>query len=506
MKYFMGIDIGTYESKGVITDEESRVVSRHVVGHIMESPRPGRAEHDAEGVWWNDLCVISNALLEKSSLSGNDIDALGVSTIAPCCLPVDRDLNPLRKAILYGVDTRALNEITYIEELFGNDALVKKYGSGISSQSAAAKIMWIKNNEPEIYEKTYKFVTGATYLNAKLTGRFVIDKYTATAWVPLYDIKSEDWDEDTLPLFCRRDQLADLKWTGDIAGHITREASLQTGLKQGIPVSTGTADAAAEAVSASVVNPGELMIMYGSSTFMIHVTDKFITHKSICATPYIFPQTYALTAGMSTTGTLTRWFRDNFAKDLIDKGNIENINSYDLLAEEIKDVPPGSKGIIVLPYFSGERTPINDPRAKGMIFGLDLTCKRSHIYNACLEGVGFGISQHFDIFSQMGIVTRKVMAVGGGVKTRKWLSAVSDICRVPQFTVEESAGASYGDALLAAYACGFFKDTSELVKAVKIKDSIKPDADNFTIYEKQKRHYTELYKLTRNIMHEIGEN
>jgi len=502
-KYFMGIDIGTFESKGAITDGEGNIVATHSCPHDMESPKPGYAEHDAENTWWKDLCEISKAMLEKSKIDPDLIEGFGCSTIAPCCLPVDEDCNPLRKAILYGVDVRASEEIKYLEDLYGAEEIFSKCGTAVTSQSAAAKILWIKNNEPEIYAKAAKFVTGATYLVAKLTGNYVIDNYTAATWVPIYDIPNADWVEDGLDLFCRRDQLAECKWTDEIAGKITEEASKATGLSVGTPVVTGTADASAEALSVGVMDPGDMMLMYGSSIFIIHVVDKFTTDKRLWAGPYMFEGTYSVAAGMSTSGTLTKWFRDNFSKDILKQAEETGENAYAIMAKSVEDIESGSNGLVVLPYFSGERTPINDPKAKGMIFGLNLLHTREHIYNACLEGVGYGIAQHFDIFDEKEMGTKKVMAVGGGVKNPKWLQMVSDISGKKQNVAEISWGAAYGDALLAALGVGHYKDTDELAKNIKLRSTTEADADNNKIYQPYKDKYNRLYLATKDIMHEL---
>ena len=503
MKYFMGIDIGTFESKGAIVDENGKIIATHACPHQMESPKPGYAEHDAEKTWWKDLCEISNAMIVVSGVDAKEIAGFGCSTIAPCCLPVDANCKPLRKAILYGVDVRAGKEIEYLNDRYGEDAIFEKCGTAVTSQSAAAKILWIKNNEPEVYENAAKFVTGATFLVARLTGEYVIDHYTAATWVPIYDVEKAEWVEKDLELFCRRDQLADCRWTDEIAGYVTKEAAEQTGLCEGTPVVTGTADASAEALSVGVTSPGDMMLMYGSSIFIIHVVDRFLTDKRLWAGPYMFKGTYAIAAGMSTSGTLTRWFRDNFAKDVLEEQEKTGKNAYAIMSEWTKDVPAGSKGLVVLPYFSGERTPINDTQAKGMIFGLNLLHTREDVYQACLEGVGYGIGQHFDIFDARNFGTKKVMAVGGGVKNEKWLQIVTDISGKEQHVAKISLGAAYGDALLAALGVGFYKDVDALTRGIALDKTIKPDLANTEIYQPYKDRYTRLYTSTKAIMHEF---
>lgn len=499
----MGIDIGTYESKGVITDAGGQVIASQCCPHDMESPRPGHAEHDAEKTWWGDFCELSNGLIAKSGANPSDIMAVGCSTIAPCCLPVDEDCRPLRKAILYGIDVRAGKEIIFLEELFGREHVLAEYGMPITSQSAAAKILWIKNNEPDIYEATARFITGTTYLVAKLTGEYVIDQYTAASWVPMYDRHAHDWAYNNLEVICRPGHLPQCRWTGEIAGNVTRLAASETGLAAGTPVTVGTADAAAEAISAGVSEPGDMLLMYGSSVFIIHVTDTFMADPRLWTGPYLFPDTFAVTAGMSTAGTLTRWFRDNLAKDLLEIQEKTGRNAYDLLTEEAGCIAPGSDGLIVLPYFSGERTPINDPGAKGVIFGLTLRHTRAHLYNACLEGIGYGIAQHFDIFDGMRLDTKKIMAVGGGVKNEKWLQIVSNISGRTQNSVEEGIGAAYGDSLLAALSVGVYKDAKEIGRMIRNKKSIVPEMEEQAKYVSRKRIYEELYSLTKKAMHEL---
>ena len=334
--YFMGIDIGTYESKGVLMDASATVVAYASCPHLLETPEPGYAEHDAEGTWWKDFCQLSNRLISESGVDPADIRAVAASAIGPCCLPVDKDMNPLRKAILYGIDCRAAREIQYLEGKIGKNQIFERFGTPLTTQSAGAKVLWIKNNEPEIYEKAYKFVTSTTYLVAKLTGEYVVDRYTAATWVPLYNIEKQDWDEDLMDI-CRPDQLAECRWSHEIVGTVTEKAAAETGLTAGTQVTCGTADASAEAFSVGVMEPGDMMLMYGSSIFIIHVVKTFTKDQRLWAGPYLFPGTYSVAAGMSCSGTLTRWFRDNFAKDMLDAAEKTGMNVYDEMAKLGRD-------------------------------------------------------------------------------------------------------------------------------------------------------------------------
>lgn len=504
MGYFLGIDIGTFDAKGMLIDETGVAVATHSVGHVMRTPHPGYAEHDALKDWWGGFCAISKALLEKTGIDPKQILGVGASAIGPCCLPVDADGNPLRQAILYGVDVRAEKQIKQLNADMGEDAILAKYGNPITSQSIGPKILWIKENEPEIYAKAAKFVTASTFLAAKLTGNYVIDRYTAAYFTPMYDLDANDWDYANLSPFCRGDQLAECRWADEVAGTVTSEAAAATGLAAGTPVVVGTADAAADAVGVGVFNPGDMLLMFGSSVYMIHIVPKLTTDRRYWAGPYLFKGTYMVASGMSTTGTLTRWFRDQFAPDLVAKQEAGGENAYDLLLKEIEPVPPGSEGLIVLPYFSGERTPINDPAARGVIFGLMLHHTRAHIYQACLEGVGYGIAQHFRGYAGIGMETKKVVAVGGGTKSPKWMRIVADICG-RELLIGGVYGASFGDALMAGLGVGRFASVDDLAKMVAFNGSVKPIPANTAFYRPNLDIYTELYEDTKNLMHRLGK-
>ncbi len=504
MTYFMGIDIGTFESKGTLIDAQGRSIATYSTTHKMKSPKQGYAEHDALQDWWGDFCSISKQLIKKAVIDAKDIKAVGCSAIGPCCLPVDKQGNPLRQAILYGVDVRASKEIDYLNDKLGAHYVFEKYKNPITSQSIGPKILWIKENEPEVYEKTYKFLTSTSFLVFKLTGGYFIDHYTAAYFTPMYNIENQNWDYENLSEFCRTDQLAECRWSNEIVGHVTQQAAEDTGLAEGTAITTGTADAAADAVGVGVFNPGDMLLMLGSSAYIIHVMPKLMSDKRYWAGPYLFKDTYMVASGMSTTGTLTRWFRDNIAQDLLENENNGGENSYTALTREITDVKAGSNGLVILPYFSGERTPINDAKAKGMMLGLTLKHERKHIYQACLEAVGYGIAQHFDGYKEIGMQTHKVVAVGGGTKNQKWMQIISDIS-YKELLIGDVFGASFGNALLAALSVGYYKSLDEISERISFKGMFTPDKDNHEIYQLLKEIYTKLYQSNKKFMHQLDK-
>jgi xylulokinase len=502
----LGIDIGTYESKGVLTTIAGEVIAQVAVPHQLLFPRAGWAEHDPELTWWGDFCTITKQLLSTPGVVAADIKGVGISAIGPDVLPIDENFNPLRMGILYGVDTRAVKEIDELNEKYGEDEIFNATANCLSSQSTGPKILWIKKNEPEVYKKARWFVDATTFIVARLTSRVVIDHFSAGCMVPMYDPWSNKWSDRFCKDFVNLEQLPEILWSHELAGRVTSKASELTGLAEGTPVSVGTIDAGAEALSVGVTKPGEMMMMYGSTIFMIQVTDNDqAREKRLWAGPYLFPGTWCLLAGMATSGSLTRWFRDQFAPELVAAEKSGGASAYAELVKEAAETKPGAEGIIVLPYFSGERTPVMDPRAKGMIFGLSLTHTRGHIFRAILEGMGHGVKQHVDLFTSIGARPKTIKSVGGGTKNPIWLQAISDISGVPQEVAPLTFGASYGDALLAGVAVGLVSSPEEIRTWQGKARIINPDEKLAETYRPLSEIYTSLYDATKNQMHKLHE-
>ncbi|MEY3107894.1 MAG: hypothetical protein RL730_245 [Actinomycetota bacterium] len=502
----LGIDIGTYESKGVLTTVQGEVIAQAAIPHKLLFPRAGWAEHDPELTWWGDFCNLTKQLLATPGVSPKDIKGVGVSAIGPDVLPIDENFNPLRMGILYGVDTRAVNEIDELNAQFGEETIFNATANCLSSQATGPKILWIKKNEPEVYQKARWFVDATTFIVARLTSRVVIDHFSAGCMVPMYDPWTNKWSDKYCKDYVDINQLPEILWSHELAGHVTEKASEQTGLAVGTPVSVGTIDAGAEALSVGVTKPGEMMMMYGSTIFMIQVTDNDqAREKRLWAGPYLFPKTWCLLAGMATSGSLTRWFRDNFAKDLVVKEEAGGAQAYSELVIEAKATPPGAEGVVVLPYFSGERTPVMDPRAKGMIFGLSLTHTRGHLFRAVLEGMGHGVKQHVDLFTAIGARPHTIKSVGGGTKNEVWLQAVSDISGVPQEVAPLTFGASYGDALLAGVAVGLVSSPEEIRAWQGAPRTVTPNPALEKVYAPLSEVYSQLYDATKNQMHKLHE-
>jgi len=490
----LGVDIGTFESKGVLVGDMGEVIATATRPHKMLVPRAGWAEHRADEDWWGDFVFITKSLLAEGKVRPEEISAIACSAIGPCMLPVDAAGKPLRNGVLYGVDTRAGRQIEQLNRQIGADRIMAVCGNALTSQSVGPKILWFKQEEPELYARTAKVLTSTSYLTWRLTGSHVIDHYTAANFSPLYDVNRLDWTADLASGILPLDRLPRLLWSSEIAGHVTPQAAAETGLAVGTPVTCGTIDAAAEALSVGVAAPGEMMMMYGSTIFIIQVTANPLRDPRLWYAPWLFPGHHASMAGLATSGTLTHWFRDQFARDL----PVET--AFEQLAVEATASPKGARGLLCLPYFSGERTPIHDPQAKGAFFGLNLTHDRGDLYRAVLEGIAAGTAHVLEAYADLGASPARVMAVGGGVKNAAWLQATSDFAATPQVLSEKSIGASYGDAFLAALAVGKVQP-ADIARWNPHTGMVTPD--QVPAYQRQYPLWKRLYEQTRDIAHAL---
>lgn len=501
--YVMGIDVGTNETKGVILDRECQVVHSYTVSHEIENPAPNHFEQDAEKVWWQDVCKVSVGLLKESGVPKEAIGVLGISALGCDCVPVDENCRPLCKAILYGIDSRSHEEIAWLNEYYGGRA-EEIYGHSICSSDIAPKILWIKNHLPEVYEKTYKFLTASSYLTAKLTGRYCIDKYLAEDFLPLYDLENNEPNKEMCGLYCRPDQMAEILYATEIAGEVTEDAAKETGLMPGTRVLTGTGDSGAEAISSGVFVPGDLMVQLGSSCYFVYLADHLVQENRLWPGTFIIPGTYSICAGTNTAGTLTKWFKQNLYFDKLEEENNGGANAFFAMAESIRNIPAGSEGLITLPYFAGERTPLNDPFAKGMVIGLQLHHTREHIYKSALEGIACSIWQHLRILEENQLPVKKIMAVGGGTKNEPWLQLIADVLGRPIHISQVTMGAAYGDGLMAALAAGFYESWEELSQVVKPAKTYFPREENRQVYERMTDMFQKLYEANKDFMHQLS--
>ena len=472
----LGVDIGTSSSKGVLVGLDGTVLRSAVREHAPDRPGPGMFEMDA-AVWWRDFTELARELTAAARTHGVEVRAVGASGMGPCLLLTDEHDNPLRPAILYGVDTRSVRQIERLERELGAAEIIGRCGSALTSQAVGPKIAWVAEREPEVYARARRLYMPSSWLVHRLTGSYVLDHHSASQCTPLYDTTALDWYAPWAREVAPGIELPPLAWSGEAAGTVIAQAARETGLPAGVPVITGTIDAWAEALSVGAQHTGDLMLMYGTTMFLIHTVPKPLTSPSLWGTVGALPGTRNLAGGLATSGAVTNWLRDLFEGG--DHGDLTR------LAEESG---PGANGLLMLPYFAGERTPIMDPEARGVVAGLTLSHTRGDLYRAALEATAFAVRHNIEVIEAAGGDIRRVVAVGGGTQGALWTQIVSDVTGRAQELRSTSIGASYGSALLAAQLVG----EASIDAWNPVREVVAPRAE-------ARRRYDELYALYRRL-------
>ena len=501
----VGIDVGTQSSKGVLLRTDGSLVAEARAAHGMDVPRPGWAEQDADAIWWADVAAIARRLTAAVP-AGDRIAAVAVSAIGPTVLPLDEDGRPLRPSILYGVDTRATAQIAALEARHGASELEAWAGMQLSSQATGPKIAWLAEHEPSVYERTRWFATATTYLVHRLTGAMVIDAHTASHLIPLFDRSTIGWSARYSDGVTPVERLPAIGWPTDVAGVVSPQASAQTGLPAGVPVAVGTVDALAEGVSVGVSRPGDLMVMYGSTTFFILITDRAFEAGALWLTAGAERGSWALAAGLATGGIALRWFRDQLAPDLIAAEGAGGPSAFAALSAEAAAAAaaPGREELLFLPYFSGERTPINDPRARGVVAGLSLASGRGDAYLALLEGIAYATRANLDSMRKLGAPIRRIVAVGGGTADPLLPQLGSDASGVEQIVPGNTIGAARGDALIAGLASGALSST-DVDAWMSVDHVVRPRPEARAGHDRRYAAFQDLYTSTRDIVHGLVE-
>jgi xylulokinase len=484
----LGLDIGTSSSKAILAGADGTVVATAQREHPLSLPRPGWAEHDAERVWWTDLRALLAELGRKPLAH---VRGICVSGIGPCLLPLDAHDVPLRPAVLYGIDTRASAEVDELTEQYGAYAVLASGGSPLTAQAVGPKLLWLRRHEPAVWERTARFAMASSFAVLRLTGEYVLDHHSASQCNPLYDLDGSRWREDWADEIAPGLELPRLLWPGETAGLLSMEAARDTGLPAGTPVAAGTIDAWAESLSAGVVSPGDTMLAYGTTMFFVNIAPAARPHPSLWLTAGVAPGSRTIAAGMATSGALTNWLRE-----------LTGSPPFQELVSEAAATPPGADGLVALPYFAGERTPLFDPTARGALLGLTLSHGRGHLYRAMLEATAFGVRHNLEAIELAGGDPHRLVAVGGGTRGGLWTQIVSDITGRPQSIPEVTIGASYGDAQLAAGAAGLLELGA---RWNPIADTVRPRAELRTLYEELYAVYRDLYLTTRELAHGLAE-
>lgn len=487
MNVTLGFDVGTSSSKGVLVASDGAIVAQATASHEVSRPAAGHVEHDAM-VWWQEFVDVAAQL--RAQRPDAVITAVGVSGMGPTVLLTDADDVPVRPAILYGVDTRATAQIASMTAALGADEITAVAGSTLTTQAAGPKIVWVAENEPAAYARARRLFMPASWLARQLTGAYVLDHHSASQTTPLYDVTAQRWHDAWWQRFAAGIEQPQLLWPGEIAGTITAAASAVTGIAEGTPVIAGTIDAWTESVSVGAVAPGDLMLMYGTTMFLVATGKEILRTPSMWTTIGAYPGTTNLAGGLATSGALTAWLKDLTGAD------------YPALLAEAEVAGVGGNGLLMLPYFAGERTPILDPDARGMIAGLTLTHTRGDLYRAALEATAFGVRHNIETMRAAGAKIERIVAVGGGVQGQLWLQIVSDVTGLVQEVPQVTIGASYGAAYLAAGAVA--DEAPSIAEWNPVVTRIEPNPANRPDYDELYAHYLALYTQTVDIQHALA--
>jgi len=496
MAYFLGIDTSTTSSKALIIDESGKVITVASAPHTLQTPKPLWSEQDPKE-WWVAVSSSIKSALEKSGIRGDEVAAVGLTGQMHGLVLLDGEGNVLRPAILWN-DQRTQSQCDEIHQIIGKEKFISITGNVALTGFTAPKILWVKENEPELYAKAKHVLLPKDYIRLKLTGEYAMDRAGGAGTV-LFDLKARDWSDEVLSaLDIPRDWMPKTFEGTEVTGLINEEAAVLTGLKVGTPVVAGGGDQAAGAVGMGAVEPGVVSLTVGTSGVVFATTPSALIepagrlHAFCHAAPGMW---HFMGVMLSAAGSL-QWYHDTLTPGM----------SFDEITKEAESIPAGSEGLQFLPYLSGERTPYPDPMARGAFIGLTLRHSRGHMTRAVLEGVAFGLKDSFTLIQNAGLgEITQVRASGGGTKSALWRQIFASVLNAELVTVNTTEGGAYGAALLAGVSAGVWKDTASACKAcIKITGSTLPDADQVKMYQKAYPVYQELYPILKGTFDKMG--
>jgi xylulokinase len=487
----LGIDAGTSSVKAVLLDLRGNLRAVCQEEYPLHHLRTGWVEQDPED-WWQATCKAIGGTLAMVQKGRERVLGLAVSSQAPTLLPLDRSGKPLRPAMIW-MDRRAEAEAVHLAEVLGAEEIYRITGNRPDAFYVAARLLWLRNHEPEILKRTWKFAQVNGYINYRLTGQLTVDPAHAVL-MQMRNYATVEWSE-TLCSACGVDpsQFPEVMDSHHIQGQVTTRAAKATGLKAGTPVMAGTVDSPAAALEAGVTEPGIAVEMTGTSTVVIIPNDRGLTEPALIAMPHALPGIHLLLGAMVSSGGSLRWFRDQFGATA-NQAKVEgSADAYDQLTREAADIEPGSGGVIFLPYMMGERSPIWHTNARGVFFGLTLATPKAALARAILEGAAFALRHNVETAQLAGAAVREMRSVGGCSRSDLWNQIKSDVLGIPVLLPRAAVGSPFGAAILAGMGAGAYPDIfKSLSEMVHLDKRFEPDHANF---EK----YTQIYRVYRNI-------
>ena len=495
MRYIIGVDVGTSGTKTVLFNQEGVAIASVTVEYSMYQPQNGWAEQDPNE-WWNASVSTIKQVVTQSGVNPKDISGLGISGQMHGLVMLDGEGSVLRNSIIW-CDGRTVEECKEITEAIGADRLIEITANPALTGFTAGKILWIRKHEPGIYAKCRHIMLPKDYIRYKLTGVFATEVSDASG-MNLLDVADRCWSQEILDkLNIDRSLLGEMYESYEITGEITEEAAKVTGLARGTPVVGGARDNAAAAVGTGVVENGRAFTTLGTSGVIFAHIDKVSIDPqgrvhTFCAA---LPGGWTVMSCTLSAGGSLQWFRNNFCDNEISTAKGMGVDPYELIAVQASKVPVGANRLLFLPYLMGERSPLLNPDARGVFFGLSGIHTKRDMIRAVMEGVSYSQRECLDVLAEMGVSFKEMLATGGGGKSLFWRQMLADNYNCPVTTVQNQEGPALGAAILAGVGTGLYDSVPDACrKILKFNQPQQPDTDMVKAYTP----YYELYKKVYN--------
>lgn len=498
MELLLGIDLGTSGTKTVLFDSNGRRLASHTVEYPLYQPKNGWAEQDPED-WWRAVQETVRTVLAKSGAKSEDIRSIGIAGQMHGLVMLDSQGQVLRKAILW-CDGRTQAQCAEITQTVGREKLLAITANPALTGFTAGKILWVREHEPELYEKCRHILLPKDYIRYKLTGEFATEVSNASG-MNLLDVPQRQWSGEILSLLgIDRSLLGEMYESCQVTGKVTKAAAEATGLAEGTVVVGGAGDNAAAAIGTGVVEEGKAFTTLGTSGVIfahagqVTIDPQGRVHTFCSAVPGAWTvMSCTLSAGLSL-----QWFRNQFCPAERETAAALGVDPYELMTAEAEKSPIGANRLIYLPYLMGERSPLLDSDARGVFFGLSAIHTRGDLVRAVLEGVAYSQRQCLDVFREMGVDVSDMAICGGGGRSPLWRQMLSDLYNCPVKTIASEQGPALGVAILAGVGAGVYDTVAQgCAAAVRTGEESTPDSGRSAAYEPYYNLYRSLYPALR---------
>jgi xylulokinase len=491
MTYLLGIDVSTTATKALLIDEQGTVVAVAASEYDFETPQPLWSEQDP-ALWWYGAIRSIRTVLEQSGIDPAAIHGIGLTGQMHGLVLLDQAGQVLRPSILWN-DQRTAAQCDEIRARLGKAKLIEYTGNDALTGFTAPKILWVRDQEPDVYARIRHILLPKDFVRYQLTGEPAMDCADGAGTL-LLDLKKRDWSTEVLTaLDIPRTWLPPIFEGTAITGQLTADAAMATGLRTGTPVIAGGGDQAAQAVGVGAVQEGIIALTLGTSGVVFGSVNHpfFQPEGRLHAFCHSVPGRWHLMGVMLSAAGSLRWYRDTIAPGV----------SYDALLQPAGAIPAGSEGLLFLPYLTGERTPHPDPLARGSFVGLTVRHTLPHITRAVLEGVAFGLRDSFELMKGVGLsAIQQVRVSGGGARSPLWRQILADVLGSELVTVNTTEGAAYGAALLAGVGAGVWPSVdAACATAIHTTGSTTPNTATVDYYDQAYAQYRELYPLLKPV-------